>query len=247
MNPQMNRVLKGSFLVFLISMISFACIWPDNSSGSDIVYNVRVEEADGSGAGIKNAKVIIQGPKIPIQEYTENNGHASIRIKSSYVGKQGTLIVEADGYEPYKLTIIIEEKELPSTIQLEKATTPSIVDSPPQMTVVASISVSALPSAVPATDIPKCPFVTSEQVVTLRGAKDTQTALNMVGEFAGQMRNFFDTGDIVPAGVLIATDFLTTQIDPFGVERVNAPGGWGLFITTLEFKAPTPGAYWCIH
>ena len=94
---------------------------------------------------------------------------------------------------------------------------------------------------------PFCAFVTISQVEELKNIQGVSSAISKTEEFAGFQQNNYKQGETVPANVLIATDLLTTNIEPFNVIPINRQGGWGLFVTTSEIQAPNDGTYWCIH
>jgi len=83
-------------------------------------YPVRVQEKDSEGT-IPNARVILEvASKAPLDEITDSNGFARIRIESSYVGKPGKIIVEATGYKKYTQNIDLNKDTLPDIIRLER-------------------------------------------------------------------------------------------------------------------------------
>jgi hypothetical protein len=90
-------------------------------------------------------------------------------------------------------------------------------------------------------------YVTRAQVEELKKIQGVSEALKQAQVFSGYLQIDFKPGDKIPAGVLIATDFLTTDIGQYNVIRINSQGGWGLFETTTEIQAPTPGTYRCIQ
>jgi hypothetical protein len=90
-------------------------------------------------------------------------------------------------------------------------------------------------------------YVTRAQVEELKKIQSVSEALSQAQVFSGYLQIDFKPGDKIPAGALIATDFLTTNVEQYNVIRVNSQGGWGLFETTTELKAPTPGTYRCIQ
>ncbi len=120
------------------------------------------------------------------------------------------------------------------------------IESTPQLT-------QPTPVVQPTTSISQPPvingcsaYVTRAQVNELKNIQGVSEALKQAQVFAGYLQIDFKTGDRIPAGVLIATDFLTTDIGQYNVIRINSSGGWGLFETTTEIQAPTPGTYRCI-
>jgi hypothetical protein len=90
-------------------------------------------------------------------------------------------------------------------------------------------------------------YVTRAQVNELKNIQGVSEALSQAQVFSGYLQIDFRPGDKIPAGALIATDFLTTDIGQYNVIRINSQGGWGLFETTTEIQAPTPGTYRCIQ
>ncbi|MCI0561677.1 MAG: hypothetical protein MN733_24575 [Nitrososphaera sp.] len=94
---------------------------------------------------------------------------------------------------------------------------------------------------------PFCAFVTQGQIEELKTFQDVASAIRKAEEFAGYRQNDYTEGSTIPAGVLIATDLLSTNLEQFGVIPINNGGGWGLFLTTREFQAPNAGTYWCIQ
>lgn len=94
---------------------------------------------------------------------------------------------------------------------------------------------------------PFCAFVTQRQVEELKTFQDVASAIRKAEEFAGYRQNDYAEGSTVPAGVLIATNLLLPDLEPFGVIPINNQGGWGLFVTTREIQAPNRGTYWCIE
>ncbi len=130
--------------------------------------------------------------------------------------------------------------------------TPFINSIPPTQVVIATLppqQVSQPTSAnIPsATFAPFCAFLTRTQVEELKNIQGVSEAIKKAEEFSGFQQNNYNQGYIIPAGVLIATDLRTTNIEQFGVIPINRQGGWGLFLTTVEFQAPNAGTYWCIH
>lgn len=92
-----------------------------------------------------------------------------------------------------------------------------------------------------------CGFVTRTQIEDLKDVQGVSTAIKQAEQFSGFQQNDFGQGHIIPAGVLIAMDLLTTDIQQFEVIPINRQGGWGLFLTTTEFEAPNTGTYWCVQ
>jgi hypothetical protein len=103
------------------------------------------------------------------------------------------------------------------------------------------------PQASVSTTEPFCAFVTQSQVEELKTLQDVASAIRKAEEFAGYRQNDYTEGSTIPAGVLIATELLSTHLEQFGVIPINNGGGWGLFLTTREFQAPNAGTYWCIQ
>ena len=82
-------------------------------------YSVRVQEKDND-VNIPNARITLEvAGKAPLDEITDSNGFARIRIESSYASKPGRIIVEATDYKKYTQNIDLSEDALPDIIQLE--------------------------------------------------------------------------------------------------------------------------------
>jgi len=92
-----------------------------------------------------------------------------------------------------------------------------------------------------------CAYITSDQVEQLRAIQGVSNAIRKAEEFAGYRQNDYRKGQMIPSGVLIATDLQSSDVERYGVIPVNNQGGWGLFITTRQFQAPNDGTYWCIR
>ena len=91
-------------------------------------------------------------------------------------------------------------------------------------------------------------FLTRDQVEDLKNIQNVQKAITKAEELAGYRQNDYAEGTMIPDGVLIATNlFFSTGFEEFGVTPINNQGGWGLFLTNREVRAPKPGTYWCIH
>jgi hypothetical protein len=94
---------------------------------------------------------------------------------------------------------------------------------------------------------PSCAgFISTSEMEELKLAQDVSIAIAQSEEFSNYQQTTYRTGDTVPAKVLIKTDLLTTNVEQYGVVPIRSNGGWGLFLTTYEFIAPTAGAYICI-
>lgn len=106
---------------------------------------------------------------------------------------------------------------------------------------------TTLPQTSFSTTEPFCAFVTQSQVEELKTLQDVASAIRKAEEFAGYRQNDYTEGSAIPAGVLVATDLRSTNLEQFGVTPINNQGGWGLFLTTREFQAPNAGTYWCIQ
>ncbi len=130
-----------------------------------------------------------------------------------------------------------------------KPNTPDIpIQKPTSAPIVQPINSPASQSSFPtATITPFCAFLTRSQVEELKNIQGVSEAIKKAEEFSGFQQNNYNQGYTIPVGVLIATDLRTTNIEQFGVVPINRQGGWGLFITTVEFQAPNAGTYWCIH
>jgi len=94
---------------------------------------------------------------------------------------------------------------------------------------------------------PFCAFVTRIQIEELKNAPDVATAIHQAENFAGNHQNDYKQGEKIPAGVVIATNLFSSDLEQFGVIPINNQGGSGLFVTTRELEAPNAGTYWCIH
>lgn len=111
-------------------------------------YPIRVQEKD-SEAKIPNAKITLEvADKAPLDEITDSNGFARIRIASSYANKPGKIIVEATDYEQYVQNIDLIEGTLPDVIQLKPV--------PPTATLMPTSLPTNTPMAT-ATDTPSSP------------------------------------------------------------------------------------------
>jgi|GEM_PF-6554703 len=100
---------------------------------------------------------------------------------------------------------------------------------------------------VPPTPNSTCASITRDQLNLLNSVQDVASAIRQTEEFSGHSQNNYQAGDIVPEGVLIATDLQSTNLSQFGVIPINNQGGWGLFLTTNSISAPNDGTYWCIN
>jgi tetratricopeptide (TPR) repeat protein len=132
------------------------------------------------------------------------------------------------------------------------ATGPSIATASataPQPTVLPTATVpSQGQAAPPAPTVSQfCAFVTRSQIDELEKIQDVAAAIRKAEELAGYRQNDYEEGETIPAGVLIAIDLRSSDLEQFGVTPINNQGGWGLFETTRKFQAPNDGTYWCIQ
>jgi hypothetical protein len=130
--------------------------------------------------------------------------------------------------------------------------TPALNPIPPTQVVIATIPPQPVIQSTsvnipPATFAPFCAFLTRPQVEELKNIQGVSEAIKKAEEFSGFQQNNYNQGYTIPVDVLIATDLRTTNIEQFRVIPINRQGGWGLFLTTIEFQAPNAGTYWCIH
>jgi hypothetical protein len=87
----------------------------------DFEYLVRVQ-VRGTGDYVEGAGVTIEiGGEAPLDNITDTQGLARIRIPSSHAGQPGKLIVEASGYKRYEQNISLVRGALPDVVQLEPA------------------------------------------------------------------------------------------------------------------------------
>jgi len=87
----------------------------------DFEYLVRVQARD-TGDYVGGARVTVEiGGKAPLDDITDTQGLARIRIPSSYAKQPGKLVVEASGYRRYEQNINLVTDALPDVVQLEPA------------------------------------------------------------------------------------------------------------------------------
>lgn len=92
-----------------------------------------------------------------------------------------------------------------------------------------------------------CVYITKLQLEELKQIQDVSSAIKQAETFAGNRQNDYKEGETIPTGVLIATDLRSADIEQFGVVPISSQGGWGLFLTTRDLRAPNAGTYWCIR
>lgn len=121
---------------FMITLFLVACNGNSASPTIDSLansfsYPVRVQTV--TGTDIPNADVTIDvAQRAPLNDFTDSTGYARIFVESSYIGKPGKLIVNADGYERFVQNIDLVDGTLPDIIQLKPLSpTPSMTPVPP--------------------------------------------------------------------------------------------------------------------
>ena len=108
--------------------VVFATVWNNFPSpveppqeempAAEFEYLVRVQS--DSGENLPDARVTIEvGGRAPLDAYTDSNGIAVIFIDASYSGKPGFLIIERDGFHPFRQNIELVMNALPDLIRLE--------------------------------------------------------------------------------------------------------------------------------
>ena len=118
------KIINLIAMVWLVFTLLTACSSSgsnepsESASASSFSYPVRVQTIKGKE--IPNADVTIDvAQKAPLNDVTDSTGYARIFIDSSYIGKPGKLIVNADGYERDVQNIDLVDGTLPDIIQLE--------------------------------------------------------------------------------------------------------------------------------
>jgi hypothetical protein len=82
-------------------------------------YQVRVRDQNTSDT-LATVKITIETvDQAPLDEYTDSNGFARIRLSERYAGKPGRLSVEAPGYTTVIKNINLNQGELPDTVLLQ--------------------------------------------------------------------------------------------------------------------------------
>ena len=117
-------------VVVLIGLagVAFVAVWNNPSTPvepseeemqtAEFEYLVRIQ--NNKGENLPDARVTIEvGGRAPLDTYTDSNGVAVIFIDTSYAGKPGFLIVERDGFHPYRQNIELMMNALPDLIRLE--------------------------------------------------------------------------------------------------------------------------------
>jgi hypothetical protein len=95
-----------------------------------------------------------------------------------------------------------------------------------------------------------CPVLTQQSEVNSwgLGEVDVSTVQTYIDLFKSKRpgnKGNFDTGDIIPSGVLVAVNFDETDASRWSQLPVIAivhSGRWGLFQTMREYTAPNAGA-----
>ena len=93
---------------------------------------------------------------------------------------------------------------------------------------------------------PFCAFIEFKYIEDLQLIASVSDAISQTEIFANNRQNNFNTGENIPANVLIATDLKSSNLEQFPITPINNQGGWGLFFSDSEFIAPNDGTYWCI-
>lgn len=116
-----NWSLSKTFLIILaLTVIGSACGGGGPATFSPNLYVVRIEDGNSS-KGIYNAKVIVEAIGIgKITEVSDTDGYARLFIPSDYVGEPGRLIVEVEGYSPYRSEINLYTDQLPTRVLIER-------------------------------------------------------------------------------------------------------------------------------
>ncbi|MCB0172707.1 MAG: hypothetical protein KDJ97_19390 [Anaerolineae bacterium] len=119
--PQLWWVPIVVALIGLISVTIPLVINNEASTSQPFTYAVRVQK-EGTNQNIPNSRVTIEVPgQAPLDEITDSNGFARIVINAAYTGQPGRLLIEANGYEPYRQEIDLTEGNLPDTIPLKQS------------------------------------------------------------------------------------------------------------------------------
>jgi hypothetical protein len=111
-------------IITFTSILTVGCevaATPIPTSPTSFSYLVHVQAQD-TGEDVSEAEVTIEvGDKAPLDAITDSKGVARIFVDSSYAGKPGFLIVEANGYERYTQNIDVIKGVLPDFVHLEPA------------------------------------------------------------------------------------------------------------------------------
>ena len=91
-------------------------------SALGFAYLVRV--VDVSERSIAAARILIEiEGQAPLGHFTDSEGYGRVDVPISHAGQPGRIIVEADGYRPFRQEIDLYEEQLPQIVRLEELLT----------------------------------------------------------------------------------------------------------------------------